>query len=507
VDKALRKSKDCCESVTCGQQFNTQNTTKTKYLSGARRGCHPLPATKGKELFCGPGLGNKNSKLLHTLRAVLFTKHKKNNPNSLAPLSSGEGPGVRSVKSMNELEFHQLLDRYLKGEASEADTKRLDDFFASFQINTEDKQHFLQSKEDQLREEIYSRIQSRLHKASAEEHKSVQLPMPERAAAFPWYRAAAAVVLFSLLSYAAWFYVVPKEETIASLPVQNDFVSGGGKAVLKLADGTQVELDEKGSTAIPQQGVAQVISESGKLSYSSPAASAKEAPLYNTISTPRGGQYQLTLADGSKVWLNAASSLRFPAVFGGAERIVELTGEAYFEIAAVRQGSGKKMPFKVRIPSGAEVEVLGTHFNVMAYAEEESIKTTLLEGAVKISSAISSSPLERAGVRLFPNQQAQISKTGALSVIENYNVKEAVAWQDNKFVFKNTGLAEIMRQVSRWYDVEVIYQDDVSALRFGGTVSRKENASAVLNLLKLTGSIDFEVEGRKIIVKKANRNK
>jgi transmembrane sensor len=314
------------------------------------------------------------------------------------------------------------------------------------------------------------------------------------------YRIAASLLLMAVVGYGAYQLWQPTE-TVASLPVQTDFVAGGDKAVLKLADGTQIELDEKGSTTIPQQGVAKVVSESGKLSYLASAASAREAsPLYNSISTPRGGQYQLTLADGSKVWLNAASTLRFPAVFAGAERMVELTGEAYFEIA-----QNKKMPFKVRIPSGAEVEVLGTHFNVMAYAEEKTIKTTLLEGAVKISSATSPSPLERAGVRLSPNQQAQITQQGSLSIIKDYDVSEAVAWKNNKFIFKDTDLEAIMYQVARWYDVEVIFEDDVRDLQFGGVISRKENASAVLQLLELTGAVNFEMEGRKINVKKANR--
>ena len=326
-----------------------------------------------------------------------------------------------------------------------------------------------------------------------------------------WGWMAAAVFMIAAASGALWMNTgVDSGVEIANM--QPEILPGTNKAILNLADGTKIELNGK-RTTIPQQGDARIVSASGNLSYVPAEALEQDGEatgnatelVYNTISTPRGGQYQLTLADGSHVWLNAASSLKFPASFSGSERVVELSGEAYFEIATVQKSSGKKMPFKVRMPSGAEVEVLGTHFNVMAYAEEGVIKTTLLEGSVLVIP----SPVGegRGGVMLSPNQQAQITKQGTLTVIKDYNVDEAVAWKNNKFVFKNTGLPEIMRQLSRWYDVEVVYENDMSDLRFGGTLSRKENASAMLNLLKLTGSVDFKIEGKKIIVKNTETRK
>jgi transmembrane sensor len=391
---------------------------------------------------------------------------------------------------MTEHEFNNLLERYQQGKATDKEKLALEKWLE--QRSTGNPFGRLSATEkEKIRMAMLTQVNEKLR---ADKHITTTRNIPAYTIPFQTvYRIAASLLLMAVVGYGAYQLWQPTE-TVASLPVQTDFVAGGDKAVLKLADGTQIELDEKGSTTIPQQGVAKVVSESGKLSYLASAASAREAsPLYNSISTPRGGQYQLTLADGSKVWLNAASTLRFPAVFAGAERMVELTGEAYFEIA-----QNKKMPFKVRIPSGAEVEVLGTHFNVMAYAEEKTIKTTLLEGAVKISSATSPSPLERAGVRLSPNQQAQITQQGSLSIIKDYDVSEAVAWKNNKFIFKDTDLEAIMYQVARWYDVEVIFEDDVRDLQFGGVISRKENASAVLQLLELTGAVNFEMEGRKI---------
>jgi transmembrane sensor len=208
--------------------------------------------------------------------------------------------------------------------------------------------------------------------------------------------------------------------------------------------------------------------------------------VYNTISTPRGGQYQLMLADGSKVWLNAASSLRFPASFVGKERKVELLGEAYFEVA-----KNAKMPFKVKV-NGMEVEVLGTHFNINSYENESTIRTTLLEGSVKINKNNSSSLLK-------PGQQAQMNKAGEIKIINDADVEEAIAWKEGKFQFDRADIHDIMRQLTRWYDVDVEYKGTVSS-HFGGTISRDVNLSQVLNMLHLTGEVKFQVEDRKVVV-------
>ena len=224
----------------------------------------------------------------------------------------------------------------------------------------------------------------------------------------------------------------------------------------------------------------------GSLSYQNISKSKTPETLYNTISTPNGGDYQLVLADGSKVWLNAASSLRFPANFVGRERKVELTGEAYFEVA-----KNPAMPFKVKL-NGMEVEVLGTHFNINSYADESAIRTTLLEGSIKINRPHASSLLK-------PGQQAMMDKNGQISVINDADLDEAVAWKDGKFQFDRADIHNVMRQLARWYNIDVEYKGTVAS-HFGGTISRDVNLSKVLGMLHLTGEVKFQVQDKKVIV-------
>jgi transmembrane sensor len=399
----------------------------------------------------------------------------------------------------NELKFKLLIEKYQNGQLPQDKLALMNQFYDSLAKNNLGHEGLEWSEGDKmvLKKRVLQAIQG---------NEKVEPGRGDRKlVVMRWFQAAAAVTLLMVFSY--WIlqrWAGPREPEIVTKQgkaVETDIPAGSDKAILLLADNTVIELNDNGQQVIPKQGAVSVTNAKGTLAYNEEAGSSQL--IYNTIVTPRGGQYKLTLADGSQVWLNAASSLRYPTSFTGTERVVELTGEAYFEIVTLRQGqagSGNKIPFKVRMPSGAEVEVLGTNFNVMAYAEEEVIKTTLLEGSVKITKRDFSRVL-------LPNQQAQLSDQSGFTIIEDYPVEEAVAWKNNKFIFKNTGLPEIMRQLSRWYDVDVTYEKDMSGLRFGGTLSRKENVSALLNLLKLTGSVDFTVEGRKIMVTSTDKRK
>jgi ferric-dicitrate binding protein FerR (iron transport regulator) len=209
--------------------------------------------------------------------------------------------------------------------------------------------------------------------------------------------------------------------------------------------------------------------------------------LYNTVSTPRGGQYQLTLSDGSKVWLNASSSLRFPTAFPGTERRVEITGEAYFEVAG-----NESKPFVVDIAGKGEVEVLGTQFNINAYEDEPAIKTTLLEGKVKVSESNGS----QSSV-LKPGQQAQLAN--GIRVMDNVDMEEIMAWKTGWFYFDRQELPAIMRQVSRWYDVDVRYEGRISKKSFSGIVGRDNDIKDVLKIMENAG-IRFRIEGSSITV-------
>lgn len=306
-----------------------------------------------------------------------------------------------------------------------------------------------------------------------------------------WWRAAAAVLFIGLAGGTAFLLynqqAVPPATAVNSKPMHN-VVPGGNKAVLTLGDGSQITLDSAGSGAIASQGNMQVIKLSGgQLAYNA-VNGPKDARIvsYNTLSTPRGGQFQIILPDGTKVWLNAASSLRYPTTFAGTEREVQLIGEAYFEVAKMNG-----MPFSVKVKD-MEVQVLGTHFNVMAYQDETSIRTTLLEGAVRISH-------DAQLTSLHPGQQAQLRSTGEMKVLDDVDVEGIVAWKNGYFQFNRESLAGIMRQVSRWYDADIEYEGKVPQRQFGGKIARNSSIDEVLKILELS-NVHFRIEGKKITI-------
>jgi len=313
-----------------------------------------------------------------------------------------------------------------------------------------------------------------------------------------WVRAAAAVIVV-LMSAAVYQFLhkTTMNKTIpqATVHKNNDIHPGGNKAVLTLAGGATIVLDSAHEGLIGQQGNTSIMKvDAGALAYDTKSKHTGEV-LYNAISTPRGGQYQVILPDGSKVWLNAASSLRFPTSFAGKERRVELTGEAYFEIT-----KNATMPFIVYVvpplgsgKEGMNVQVLGTHFNIKAYENEQSIRTTLLEGAVKVQ-------LSGSEVSLAPGKQAIADKNVQGLQVAEANTEQVVAWKNGMFRFKETNIRELMREVERWYNVDVIYNTPRKDLDFTGIVPRTRSISELLNMLELTGTVHFQIEGKKIIV-------
>ncbi|NML39960.1 FecR family protein [Chitinophaga sp. G-6-1-13] len=309
-----------------------------------------------------------------------------------------------------------------------------------------------------------------------------------------WIPAAAAAIL--LLSAGLFWFLRPaahKPATVAATPVLHDVAPGGNKAMLVLADGTELPLDSAASGALTQQGNTKISQPAGgQLLYA--ATSAQPDILqYNTLRTPRGGQFQVTLPDGTKVWLNAASSLKYPVAFKGAARQVELNGEAYFEVA---RNTAK--PFKVTVRTGQhndsmEVAVLGTQFNIMAYADESVVKTTLLEGAVKVSRNGNSK-------QLAPGQGAQLDKQhDQLSLQQQVNTEEAVAWKNGLIQLEGNDAASVMRMIARWYNVDVVFTAPVPA-HFRGIIPRNVPVSQVLKILEMTGEVHFEIKDRQIIV-------
>lgn len=302
--------------------------------------------------------------------------------------------------------------------------------------------------------------------------------------------AAAAILFFAVTGIYLWLHhKQPGQQIAQSKKISNNakeaIVPGGNKAVLILSDGSNIVLDSTHQGTLAKQGNAKVMKlNTATLVYSAGNENTREI-VYNTLSTPRGGQYQLILPDGTRVWLNASSSIYFPTVFKGKERNVTITGEAYFEVT-----KNVNMPFKVTVKD-AEIEVLGTHFNIMAYTDESSMNTTLLEGSVKISKG----SLHK---MLVPGQQSRINKTGDIKVVEA-DIDEAMAWKNGWFQFNAYDIEKVMRQISRWYDVEIVYEGKIPTGHFSGLVSRENDISQVLKIMQ-AGGVRFKIEGRNVIV-------
>ncbi|MEO6524960.1 MAG: FecR domain-containing protein [Mucilaginibacter sp.] len=306
-----------------------------------------------------------------------------------------------------------------------------------------------------------------------------------------WPRIAAAASILLFLGLGFYFYQQNKHQPSA-LMAKNDIKPGSNKAVLTLANGQRIILTGAKNGHLAAQGNTAINKTAdGQIAYDAKAGKDNAAPklAYNTITTPRGGQYQVVLPDGSHVWLNAASSITFPTAFKGKDREVAITGEAYFEVA-----HNKAKPFRVS-SNGQTVEVLGTHFNINAYNDEPVMKTTLLEGSVRITKGSREALLK-------PGEQATIADAGNISV-KAVDTEDVVAWKDGLFQFKNTDLPIVMRQLSRWYDVQVEYEGKMPQTVFNGKLHRNVNASQVLDILKYF-NVNFRIEGsgnqKKIIV-------
>ena len=264
----------------------------------------------------------------------------------------------------------------------------------------------------------------------------------------------------------------------------DDVAPGTNRAVMTLADGKTIELSEQ------KDGVVVV---NGTIEYSDGnEITQTEEVQYATLATPRGGQYQIVLPDGTKVWLNAESSLRYPTRFAGSERKVELTGEAYFEVSRSRNAKGELVPFVVE-NDRQKIEVLGTQFNVNGYPDNALVQTTLVEGAVRVSA------VDVTGGRLLkPGEQAVVGN-GKVAV-QPVDVESVIAWKNGDFVFDQEDLPSVMKKIARWYDVEVSYPDNQQEVRFSGVISRSKNLSEVLKMMELTGEVTFEIEGRRVLI-------
>ncbi len=320
-----------------------------------------------------------------------------------------------------------------------------------------------------------------------------------------WKRLAAVAAIVLLIGTGIWFGLIrtPKTDLVTNTPKitltnTKDIEPGGNKAILTLGDNSTIVLDDAANGQLAQEGSSKVNkTRDGLLSYSLPTGGeghGEAAITYNTLSTPRGGQYQLVLPDGSKVWLNAAASIKFPTAFAGNERKVEITGEVYFEVA-----KDPKKPFKVTIPGGAAVEVLGTHFNINAYDDEPAEKITLIEGRVKVGRGQRAEGREESVV-LEPGEQAIVSQSSHLSQPIPVQTEDVLAWKNGLFHFENVDIKTVMRQLSRWYDVEVEYKGVIKTEPLFIEVPRNTTLLEVLKVLETTADLQLRLEGKKVTV-------
>ncbi|GAA4438937.1 hypothetical protein GCM10023091_20360 [Ravibacter arvi] len=313
------------------------------------------------------------------------------------------------------------------------------------------------------------------------------------------YRIAAASILLLLL---AGSYLVLVRRPVSGTSVAatfKDIAPGGEKAMLTLADGRQIALDDvpvgvlaaRGDVTISKPGEGALVYHLDDKSEKNVAGQATE---YHIVSTPVGGKYKVVLPDGSRVWLNAATTLRYPIHFEGPQRRVELTGEAYLEVNTVAGEAGRRMPFQV-LSGGQLVEVLGTHFNINSYEDEKTAKTTLLEGSVRVRSRVGGHEL-----KLVPGQRSELSADGKLKLFRDADLEDAVAWKDDFFSFNGSDVYSVMRQISRWYDVEVQFEPGLPREHMTGYISRKVPLSGVVAMLEQTSDLRFRLEGRKVTV-------
>ena len=316
--------------------------------------------------------------------------------------------------------------------------------------------------------------------------------------------AAAVILMIGIGSYYVFFNKINAPQSKPQEVAVYDAAPGGNRAMLILSDGSKINLNEAVAGKIASQSGIQINKVTdGQLVYDKESA-ANTAPekseLFNQINTPKAGQYQINLSDGTKVWLNSLSSIRFPAVFNDTERKVEITGEVYFEVAGYRVNN-RKVPFLV-VCNNQVIEVVGTHFNVNSYRDESVVKTTLLEGSVKVYALNAITGKESKAVKLRPGEQSIVkqAKSSNAIAVEKVDTESAIAWQKGYFKFKDTDIQEVMRQLSRWYDLDVVFNGPLPKDQFTGFVSKKVAISNVLNILEEGGGVKFSVKNKKVEV-------
>ncbi|WP_214071809.1 FecR family protein [Mucilaginibacter sp. dw_454] len=382
------------------------------------------------------------------------------------------------MKEIDKPYFAKLLKRYRKGIATAEEMQVLESFYKLFEVQEELISDQNETEFRELQAGLKRRIDAKIDESHAIPHIFSYRKLAVRLSA-------AAILL--LIGGGVFFWTRHANQQQTQLQAKNTIQPGGNRATLLLANGTRIDLTTASKGVIATQAnIAIHKNAQGLLVYTvNPTTTVSGSIGSNTISTPRGGQYEIVLPDETHVTLNAASSLSYPVVFAGNERVVELTGEAYFEVS-----KDKTRPFKVKSNSQT-VTVLGTHFNINAYADEAAVKTTLLEGSVEVSAG-------NAAERIIPGQQAVLGQNGQI-IKKTVDLDKEIAWKNGLFAFDGDDLKTIMRQISRWYNVDIDYAGSFPEERFYGEIARSSKLTDVLRIMEINHA-HFEIEGRRLTV-------
>lgn len=379
---------------------------------------------------------------------------------------------------MTREEYILLYEKCMQGKCTDEEKKKLDTYQDDFSLDNPYWDEARLGDKEQITSSIYERLQN-----------SIRDQQPKK---LQWYKLpiAAAIALITLGIGIYLYFNTSFDGTKQYTQVAEKIVAGSNKAILTLSGGKQIVLTDLSTGELIKQGNTQIKKTAdGKIIYQPTGAQSSDPRdvVYNTVSTPKGGQFQVVLPDGSHVWLNATSSITYPSNFSEKERLVQLKGEAYFEIA-----KNPKKPFKVDVIGKQKIEVLGTHFNVEAYVEDNEIKTTLLEGSVKLVT-------QNKQLKLSPGQIAIDDLKNSL-VVKKADLEEVMSWKNGLFVLNDVKLKDVMKKASRWYDVDVEYQGNISNKKLWGTMSRYKDITELLDNIAITSSLRYKIDGRRVIL-------
>ena len=394
-----------------------------------------------------------------------------------------------TIKNMDEGAYRiaYLIAGYIRGTLTESEHNELDKWVEASDDNMLLFEELTDEKNIEANLEWMDQTNNERYLQSAKE-KIEFIPQSKTIKMKKWFYSVAASVILIIGAFEIYKinHNQSKQTPVATI-AHTEIEPGSNKATLTLSNGSVIDLDNTSTGLIKRDNGTIINKETeGEIVYHDSSSSSKGAGHYNVLSTPNGGQYKVQLADGSGVWLNAASSLKFPTEFSASERIVELKGEGYFEIS-----KDKTKPFIVKLAEGSEVKVLGTHFNIMAYENEKSKDVTLLEGSVEITKG-------NVVQQLTPGEQGRIFSS-KINVVNSADTDQVVGWKNGQFIFRDADIQSIMRQVARWYDVNVKFEITKSQ-HFNATIARKEPVLKLLHMLEETGQIHFKTENKTIYV-------